>query len=83
MHESRTPRAYEYLMEAIATAWTERELDAFQRLAVAHYAGGRRDMLEEQIAVRRDSIARRPREENRLDERGKPVNRAEQTARQA
>ena len=59
MPNTGNPRAFEYLLEAIATAMKEVKLDRLQGLARAHYAGVMLEDLEAEIAARRTTLQQR------------------------
>jgi hypothetical protein len=59
MPNTANPRAYEFLLEAIASAMKQSELDRLQDLARAHYAGVMLEDLEAEIATRRTTLQER------------------------
>ena len=56
MTGSRTPKAFDYLLEAIASARSDAELMRLYHLGRAHYDGGTRATLEASVDARRGKL---------------------------
>ena len=57
MPKPRTPTAYDYLLEAIASARSEAELARLRDLGRAHYGGASRQRIDAAAAARLGALA--------------------------